>query len=122
MSDTGKVLGFNETFIPAIVAGTKIHTIRAGQRWQAGDVAHFCARAGQLDQYEFWPPHAVRLVQAIELTDAELRVDGRPLGPAELLVLAQADGFATAADLFAFFADKPLPFHGQLLHWTDCQY
>jgi hypothetical protein len=122
MSDAGKILGFNESFISAIVAGQKIHTIRAGQRWQAGDVAHFCARAGQPDQYEFWPPHAVQLVQTIELTTSELRVDDRALGTAELLVLAQADGFATAADLFAFFADKVLPFQGQLLHWTDCRY
>jgi hypothetical protein len=122
MSDTGKVLGFNETFIPAIVAGTKIHTIRAGQRWQVGDVAHFCARAQQPDQYEFWPPQPVRLVQDIELTASELRVDGRPLGSAELRALAQADGFETATDLFAFFADKPLPFRGQLVHWTDSRY
>ena len=116
------ILGFNEDFIPSIVAGTKIHTIRAGQRWQAGEVAQFCTRAGQPDQYEFWPPQPVRLVQDIELTATELRVDGRLLGPAELLALAQADGFATAAELFAFFADKPLPFRGQLVHWTDRRY
>ena len=116
------LLGFNESFIPAIVAGTKIHTIRAGQRWRAGDLAHFRARAQQPDQYEFWPPRPVVLVQAIELTATELRVDGRLLSPAELLTLAQADGFATSAALLAFFADKPLPFQGQLVHWTTCRY
>jgi hypothetical protein len=116
------ILGFNEAFIPLIVAGTKVHTIRAGQRWQAGEVAHFCARAQQPDQYEFWPPQPVRLVQAIELTATELRVDGRLLSPPELLALAQADGFETSAELLAFFADKPLPFRGQLVHWTDCRY
>ncbi|MBJ6142371.1 hypothetical protein [Hymenobacter sp. BT559] len=116
------ILGFNENFVPAIVAGTKIHTIRAGQRWQAGTVAQFCVHAGQPAQREFWPPQVIRLVQAIELTATELRVDGRLLGPAELLALAQADGFATAAELFAFFADKPLPFQGQLVHWTNCRY
>lgn len=47
------ILGFNEAFIPAIVAGTKIHTIRAGQRWRAGDVAQFCAQAQQPGHYEF---------------------------------------------------------------------
>ena len=104
------------------MAGTKIHTIRAGQRWQAGDMARFCAHAGQPDQYEFWPPQPVRLVQDIELTATELRVAGHLLNPTELLALAQADGFATAAELFAFFADKPLPFRGQLVHWTDCRY
>ena len=116
------MLGFDEAFVPAIIAGTKIHTIRAGQRWQAGEVAHFCVRAGQPGHYEFWPPRPVQLVQAVELTATELRVDGRLLAPTELLALAQADGFPTAAALLAYFADKPLPFHGQLLHWTAGRY
>ncbi|MGI4743912.1 MAG: hypothetical protein ACRYG7_52860 [Janthinobacterium lividum] len=116
------VLGFNETFIPAIVAGTKIHTIRAGYRWRVGDTAQFCARAQQPDQYEFWEARPIVRVQAIELTATELRVDGRLLPPPELLALAQADGFGSAAELLAFFADQPLPFRGQLVHWTDGQY
>ncbi|TPG65382.1 hypothetical protein [Hymenobacter nivis] len=116
------VLGFDEAFIPAIVAGTKIHTIRAGQRWQAGAVAEFCARAQQPDCYAFWGPRPIVAVQAVVLTATELRIDGRPLGPAEQLALARADGFATAAALRAYFAGQPLPFHGQLLHWTACRY
>lgn len=116
------LLGFNEAFIPAIVAGTKIHTIRAGRRWQVGAVAQFCARAQQPDCYEFWGPRPIVRVQAVELTATALRIDGRRLEPAELLALAQADGFATAAELLAFFADQPLPFHAQLLHWTDHRY
>lgn len=116
------VLGFNEAFIPAIIAGVKIHTIREGLRWQVGAIAHFCARAHQPDQYEFWGPLPILAIQAIELNINELRVDNRLLTAAELLTLAQADGFATAAALLAFFADKPMPFRGQLLHWTALQY
>jgi hypothetical protein len=116
------ILGFDEAFAPLIVAGTKIHTIRAGQRWQAGTVAQFCVRAGQPDQREFWPPLPIVSVQNIELTATELRVDGRSLGPAELLRLAQADGFPNASVLLAYFADKPLPFCGQLVHWTPLHY
>lgn len=116
------VLGFNEAFIPAIVAGTKVHTIREGQRWKAGDVAQFCARAHQPDQYEFWEPLPILLIQHIELTANELHVDGRLLDEPELQALARADGFATAAELLAFFADKPMPFVGQLLHWTTLRY
>lgn len=116
------ILGFDAAFAPLIVAGTKIHTIRAGQRWRAGEVAQFVVLAGQPGQREFWPSQPVQLVQAIELTTTGLRVDGRPLAPAELLALAQADGFATAEALLAYFADKPLPFHGQLVHWTACRY
>lgn len=116
------ILGFKEAFISAIVAGTKVHTIREGQRWRVGEVAHFCARAHQPDQYEFWLPLPIVAIQAIELTRSELRVDGRLLGLVELVALAQADGFSSAADLLAFFADRPLPFRGQLLHWTDLRY
>ena len=116
------ILGFNEDFVPAIVAGTKIHTIRAGQRWQAGEVAEFCVRAHQPDQHAFWPSLPVVSIQAIELTTTELRVDGRLLSPTETLALAQADGFETTAALLAFFADKPLPFRGQLVHWTERRY
>lgn len=116
------VLGFNEAFAPLIVAGTKVHTIRAGQRWQAGTVAQFCVHAGQPTQWELWEARPIVSIQAIELTATELRVDGRPLSPPELLALAQADGFASAADLLAFFADKPMPFVGQLLHWTPLRY
>jgi len=116
------ILGFNEAFIPAIVAGTKIHTIRAGQRWQAGTVAQFCTQAHQPGQYEFWAPRPIVAVQDIELTASELRVESRLLPPDEALGLARADGFATTAELLAFFADKPLPFRGQLVHWTDCRY
>ena len=116
------ILGFNEDFIASIKAGTKVHTIREGQRWRAGDVAEFYARAQAPDRYEFWEPRPVQAVQDIELTTAGLRLDGRLLAPAELLALAQADGFATAEELLAFFADKPLPLRGQLVHWTSLRY
>jgi hypothetical protein len=116
------ILGFNESFIPAIQAGTKVHTIREGQRWRAGDIAHFYARAQAPDRYEFWEPRPVLLVQEFELTVAGLLIEGRLLTPTELLTLAQADGFATAAELLAFFADKPLPLRGQLVHWTTLRY
>ena len=116
------ILGFNEAFIPAILSGAKIHTIREGFRWQAGAVAHFCARAYQPDQYEFWEPLPILAIQDIELNINALRVDGRLLGAAELLALAKADGFATTAELLAFFAGKPMPFIGQLLHWTMLRY
>jgi len=116
------ILGFNEDFVPAIIAGTKIHTIRAGQRWRVGEIAQFVVRAGRPDQYEFWPSLPIVSIQDIKLTADEVRVDKRLLSPPELLALAQADGFASAADLFAFFAAQPLPFRGQLLHWTGLRY
>ncbi|MDJ0364677.1 ASCH domain-containing protein [Hymenobacter sp. H14-R3] len=117
-----KILGFNDSFVAAIVAGTKVHTIREGQRWRVGEVAHFCVRAHQPDQREFWWARPILAIQAIELTNNTMQIDGRLLAAPELLALAQADGFPTTQGLFAFFADKPLPFQGQLLHWTSCRY
>lgn len=116
------ILGFNETFIPAILAGTKVHTIREGRRWQSGDSAEFYARAQEPERYEFREPLPVLLVQEVEITTSGLLIEGRRLSPAELPALAQADGFATADELLAFFADKPLPLHGQLVHWTSLRY
>lgn len=116
------ILGFNEDFIAAIKAGTKVHTIREGRRWRAGEVAEFYARAQAPDRYEFWEPRPVVAVQEVELTTAGLLVEGRLLSPAELLALARADGFATAEELLAFFADKPRPLRGQLVHWTGLRY
>ena len=116
------ILGFDEAFIPAILAGTKVHTIREGQRWQTGNIAEFYARAQQPDRYEFREPLPVLLVQEIELSAEGMRVDGRLLAPPELLALAQADGFATADALLAFFVGKPLPLRGQLVHWTHLRY
>jgi len=116
------ILGFNDEFIPAILAGTKVHTIREGQRWRAGETAEFYARAQAPDRYAFRPPLPVLLVQEVELTTDGLRVDGRLLSPTELLALARADGFATAEALLAFFAGKRLPLRGQLVHWTSLRY
>lgn len=116
------ILGFNEAFIPAILAGVKVHTIREGQRWRAGDSAEFYARAQEPERYEFREPLPILLVQEVEITTAGLFVEGRLLSPTELLALAHADGFATANELLVFFADKSHPFRGQLVHWTELRY
>ena len=120
-------LGFNPEFIPLILNGTKIHTIRSSQRWAAGQPIHFRATGPAGELLEFRPAGVVTAVQAIRITAADgtatLTVDGRPLPGPELHELARRDGFGSPALLLRFFADTyELPFEGQLIHWTDVRY
>ncbi|GAA3987154.1 ASCH domain-containing protein [Hymenobacter antarcticus] len=34
------ILEFKPEFVPLIISGTKVHTIRAGRRWVAGHFTH----------------------------------------------------------------------------------
>lgn len=73
-------------------------------------------------QYLFYPIRPVVSTQEAELNAEGMHVDGRRLEGAELELLAQRDGFATAADFLAFFVGRPLPIVGQLIHWTPAHY
>lgn len=115
-------LAFSDDLLPAIQAGTKIHTFRAGSRWRAGTMIHFFARNRKPGMYQFFPKRPVVSVQAAELTAEGMHVDGRRLEGAELELFARRDGFATAADFFAFFVGRELPIVGQLIHWTPVRY
>lgn len=115
-------LPFSDALVAPIQAGTKVHTFRAGQRWQAGMLIHFYARARTPDMSLFFPVQPVVSVQAAKLTAEGMHVDGRRLEGAELELFAQRDGFATAVEFFAFFAGRELPIVGQLIHWTPVRY
>jgi hypothetical protein len=120
-------LGFKPEFVPLILNGTKIHTIRAGQRWAVGQAIHFCTSEPQGELRRFRPDGVVRAVQTIRITKEDgagvFTIDGRPLPGPELAELARRDGFDSSALLLRFFTDSyELPFEGQLIHWTDLRY
>ncbi|MDO7877537.1 ASCH domain-containing protein [Hymenobacter sp. ASUV-10] len=120
-------LGFSPEFVPLIVNGTKIHTIRTGQRWSVGQAICFCTNEFQGELRSFRPDGVVTAVQAIRITagpgPSVCEVDGRPLPDAELAELARRDGFESPAQLRQFFMDNyELPFVGQLVHWTTARY
>ncbi|NVO31834.1 hypothetical protein [Hymenobacter lapidiphilus] len=118
------ILGFDSAFVPAIQAGTKIHTIRRGHRWQAGQLIHFCLNEDHVTGRTFRPDAAVSSTQHLRILGGQcLFIDERPIFGAELEQLAQHDGFANAHRLLNWFQDHYGPaFEGQLIHWTPARY
>jgi len=120
-------LGFKPEFVSLIVNGTKIHTIRSGQRWRVGQSIQFCTNDLLGELRSFRPDGIVTAVQAIRIVAGPgpgvFEVDGRELPAPELAELARRDGFESPALLLRFFTDNyELPFVGQLVHWTDARY
>jgi hypothetical protein len=129
-----------------ICTDTKLHTIRAGQRWKAGDTIHLCVNARSKNYFQFAPVMKVVSVQKIEIeyTREDVfptifldnigqrykHVYFYPFNRTSLDTLAKNDGFKDFEEFAAFFA--PLrykfarkgykDFTGQIIHWTDLKY
>jgi hypothetical protein len=128
------ILSFKEIFVPAVVDGTKPHTIRAGQRWRVGLGIQFYKNARQKSMAKIRPDAVATVVQEIKVPRPLERylgpprppvciVDGHELTPLECEELALRDGFEDFAALRKFIDDAHgLPFVGQLIHWTDLRY
>ena len=59
------ILGFKPDFVPLIISGTKVHTIRTGRRWVAGQPISFCINLGPDNLAKFQPDGVAKTVQAI---------------------------------------------------------
>lgn len=118
------ILGFKSDFVPLIEAGTKVHTIRSGSRWQVGQTIHFYTNVRQPGMRKFYPDNVVKSVQRVRLTaSGQFEVDGRELAALERMALARRDGFSSPGGLRMWFElTHGLPFEGQLIHWTDLRY
>lgn len=129
------ILGFKNTFVPAVAAGTKPHTIRRGQRWRVGMSIQFYQNVRQRDMAKIRPDAVVQVVQNIRISPAPVRlmgtgqptihIVGRELTPLECQELSRRDGFQDFAELLKFFVQTHglhQPFEGQLVGWTDLRY
>lgn len=121
------ILGFKPDFVPLIIAGTKVHTIRAGSRWVAGQPISFCTNLVPDNLAKFRPDGIAQTVQAIWAAQINgtylIQIDGRQLPNPKLAEFACRDGFDSPDQLFHFLAGyDELPFVGQLIHWTDLVY
>lgn len=130
------ILSFKRDFVPAVVAGTKPHTIRVGQRWKVGQSIQFYQDARQKSMAKFRPDGEALVVQAVKIERKhtnrrvqpvmvfdQIAIDGRILTALECETLAHSDGFDSADEMIAFFKKTHgLPFQGQLIHWTDLRY
>lgn len=129
----GKPTGFPEK----ILAGTKIHSIRAGNRWKPGMLIHPATGVRTKHYKQITEgPLTVISVQTIEILYNEMYstcviIDGifgyesSMMQDKEVLeTLAKNDGFETFEEFAkAFQAIHPgKEFQGQIIHWTDYRY
>jgi len=120
----------------------KVHTIRSGNRWKAGDKIHFKAWTGKpyrSKHYQFAPVILCKSVQDIKITHVNkgwnirsilVMVDNNFIGTIvindekvkfcdeKLKTLINNDGLNTQ-DFVDWF---PNDFKGQIIHWTDLKY
>ncbi|PPK99011.1 hypothetical protein [Parapedobacter indicus] len=109
----------------------KLHTIRGGNRWKAGDKIHFVINSRSKNRFQFMPVLHVMSVQDIEIIHTGYTPNfplvmvhnGKnlmnPMGYDEMKQLALNDGFDSIGDFFAWFNGD---FTGQIIHWTDLRY
>jgi len=127
-------IGSVETFIP------KLHTIRTGQRWKAGDVLHMAigVRTKKYDQFnrDIEELSKCRAVQRFDLTIrhegcAALYIDKKlmycrnrdhvfEITPGWMEQFSRNDGFTNSEQFFRWF--KQSVRNGQIIHWTDLKY
>lgn len=122
-------------FEDKILAGKKIHTIRADKsdRWQPGLLIHFATGVRTKNYNQFYQDVCYS-TQHIEIEPDQPRsanpgidfgysplvvVDSRVLDAGEASRLAQNDGFDRWEDFARWFSD---PFEGKLIHWTTIKY
>lgn len=129
-----KLEEYKKDFIP------KIHSIRKGKRWKAGNVIHMATGVRTKKYFRFNGDgiglDVCKAVQTIEIkeiaiTDSNycyvtedhkiftVTVDGWKFTRDGIKILAFNDGFESAEDFFKWF-DKD--FEGQIIHWTDFKY
>lgn len=119
------VLGFKKQFVPKILDGTKIHTIREDKtrRWRKGMKINF-ATGVRTKNYEQFKEGVCTDVKKISITPHKnvcMSLDDTTNGfvmlddEKDLLKFAQNDGFDTLDDFWKWF-DKP--FEGVIIHWV----
>lgn len=123
----------------------KIHTIREGDRWKAGNSIQMAYGVRTKDYFQF--NYEVKETQVCKSTQRiiinpnlqraktesiglnnllgtfipfpDICIDGRLLQQDEILKFITNDGFDSMLS-FMFWFNKP--FSGQLIHWTDLKY
>lgn len=134
------ILVFNKKYVPVILAGIKVHTIRKDEQnlWQPSMAIHMVSdEPGNLSNtfndnipelqtcistqrititYYMFPTAADA---AGHISGAGVKIDGRALSPLEIHELAVADGFNNIDDFFNWFTGS---FTGKLIHWTNKKY
>lgn len=114
------ILAFKPQFVPRILSGRKIHTIREDKnnRWQPGKKIHM-ATGVRTKNYNCFKEAVCVAVQSIEITKNKVYIDGIQLNKQEIKTLAINDGFNGIVDFFKWFNQH---FYGKIIHWTYFKY
>lgn len=133
------ILSFHPQFIPLILEGKKVHTIRkdALNRWKPGMKIHVAtgARTKHYQQHTVLQCVSTQEIKINHFGDAtEMIIDGELFGTCFHLglsldtiyewndcveELARNDGFKEVEDFFGWFSED---FKGKIIHWTDLKY
>ena len=118
----------------------KLHTIRRGQKYQAGDIVKPISVSPDGEEFQFAPEMKIASVQDIEIrgySDRDsksfwVRIDSKPFGRIgfskhtdrvwtneEIIEITSNDGFDAFSQFFKYFNKD---FQGQILHFTDLRY
>ena len=120
------VLGFKKQFVPKILDGAKIHTIREDKtrRWKKGMEIHFATGVRTKD-YDQFKGGECTMVQEIKMNPStgEVLVERHgqffPLSDYYKAKLIEQDGFDSEDEFWEWFNE---PFEGVLIHWTNYFY
>lgn len=115
------ILGFKKQFVPKILSGEKIHTIRRdhANRWKPGKIIHFSTGVRTKDYDQFAIGRCTSTSEII-INPAKERVfisigSGLVYRGEGVLAFAKNDGFDSLEDFWKWFHQ---PFEGKLIHWT----
>lgn len=119
-------------FVELILSGEKIHTLRKGNRWKAGNMIHMATgvRTKNYKQFnteraDLWyckSTQAIRLEFDENMSKCKVFVDGRLLSIEEQRKIAINDGFTCIADFWLWFSNNQDDLPDKIIHWTDFKY
>lgn len=110
---------FKKQFMPAILSGSKRHTIRSRRTHpdKPGNTLHLYTGLRQKGSQLLMRVPCTRIEEITITHDGLINVDGRYLSRREQEELAKADGFVSAREMLTFW-DGRLPFEGHIIHWN----
>jgi len=121
-------LSFKAQFADAVERGEKRQTIRARRKrpFMVSDRLYLytgmrtkaCRKLGESTCTEVLPIE-ICIRREHQCVYGWVTVGGNLLSEYQILQLAQADGFSSAAEFFKFFCEDAERFRGQLVKWGD---
>ena len=123
--------GKQTEFVPKILGGIKIHSLREGDRWKEGDYIHMATgvRTKEYKQFNTEKPHLQSCISVQEIFITyngylvEMTIDNKKyLNQTEVQRLIANDGLTEKQFLNWFFPKGKDEWSGQIIHWTDYKY